>query len=544
MVLIIRDYMSEQQEKTVASLVTVQLPAKLDYFVGDKELDLNGGKLCAIYDDGSFEVLPMDEMQGTFDSQREGESIAKLNFDDHELLFQIRIKEPRIQSFSVKQQPIKKEYLDGEHLDLSGLELEAHYENGRVTPWMDIPVIDHVVKIGEAVYPLKIEDITVPIYIKVSAAKIVGIRMGKLPDKLEYLERRDTLSVAGATIVQVYDSGREEEFPLQMTAVRGFSNLKPGPQEITVQIGRFTTSFQVVIREKTPVHLDVTAHPLKESYIAGQTVEIDGLRLSAEYDNGETRVVEQFEYEPKVASLDEPYIRIHYGPVSAEIPLVVMPRQLQSIEMCQLPYQTKYMERKDALCVTGGKVQLNYNFGEPNVIPLTNDMVHGFDNRSVGPCKLEVQYEGFLSSFSVEIIPAQLLGILIAQKPDRTEYAPGELFDKTGLQVSGFYSNGLMQRIQSYLITPQRPLVESDVAIVITSMDKSAIIPIRVSDVYKQQAPVSEPVPVNVQEPASKVVTSYEKVAQEEKQEGAQPKRLFANWFYPSSSKLRDLHDD
>ena len=78
----------------------------------------------------------------------------------------------------------------------------------------------------------------------------------------------------------------------------------------------------------------------------------------------------------------------------------------------------------------------------------------------------------------------------------------------------------------------------------ITSMDKSAIIQIRVSDVYKQQAPVSEPVPVNVQEPASKVVTSHEKVAQEEKQEGAQPKRLFANWFYPSSSKLRDLHDD
>jgi len=44
-------------EKKVTSIVLVQLPKKLSYFVGSKTIDPGGGQICAIYDDGSFDTI-------------------------------------------------------------------------------------------------------------------------------------------------------------------------------------------------------------------------------------------------------------------------------------------------------------------------------------------------------------------------------------------------------------------------------------------------------------------------------------------------------
>lgn len=536
-------------DKNATALILVELPRKLNYFVGAKSLDLSGGTVCVVYDDGTFEQMPMKpEMKTEFDSSQEGATVAKLQYMGRETLFQIHLRTPQVRRLIVKKPPAKTQYLSGEKLDLTGLVLFAEYETGEKEPWESIPEVDYTVKEGDAVYPLTISGVTVPIYIKVAAAKLVCIRMGKLPEKTEYLERVEQFDPAGGTVVQVFDSGAEKEIPLTVHAVRGFSNLEPGEQTLTVQIGPMTTTLPVLIRAKRATRLNVISGLSKTNYIEGQEIQIDGLKLAAEYDNGETHIIEEYDWEPKVAGLDCLAVTVTAEGTTVDIPIGVNPRQITGIFVERLPDKVKYLEKKETMKVDGGQLRLEYNFGTPTVIEITNEMLRGFDNRQAGECVVEVQYKGFTTTFPVEITPQQLIGLLITKMPDRTTYAPGEKFDPTGMQVSGFYDNGLLQTVTSYAIMPDRPLEEYDVAVTIGNMDKTAVIPISVSEKYR--APEPE---VPLEEFVQQVEASLNKVAAappppppsemakpEEKGIVAWGKRL----FYPSASKLRGLMDD
>lgn len=88
---------------------------------------------------------------------------------------------------------------------------------------------------------------------------------------------------------------------------------------------------------------------------------MDGLKISAEYDNGEQRIAENWIYEPKTISLDTKTVRLPADEAVAEIPISVTPRQLAGMEHLKGPDKTQYLEMKDQLDVTGAEVRLNYN---------------------------------------------------------------------------------------------------------------------------------------------------------------------------------------
>lgn len=552
--------MTEKYKRAVSSIILVQLPKKLTYFAGTKAIDPKGGQICAIYSDGSYETVPMNDpdVHITFDGTVEGQKIATLTYMGKELLFPVLVRKPAIRKFIAVKNPLKKEYLAGELLDLAGLELSAEYETGEILPWTEIPQVNYRVKQGDAVYPLSIANITIPIFIKVKASNVTGIRVGKLPDKTEYLERRDKLSVKGGTIIQMYDSGAEDEIPMTLESVRGFSNLEPGQQTLTVQVGPHTTTFDVAIRAKKAVRISILNKPVKVQYIEGQLAEMDGLKISAEYDNGEQRITEEWIHEPKVISLNTAVIKVLVDDASAEIPISVTPRQLSGIELIKGPNKTQYLERKDLLDVEGAEIQLNYNYGESVTIPVTADMVHGYDNRQAGECPVEVQYKGFVTTFLVTVIPQQLIGIFISNMPVRTSYAPGELFSRTGLVVSGFYNNGLIHPVEGYTIVPDRPLMEGDAAVVITSMDKTAIVPIRVSEGVQAESPGQTDMggPAEWQpsgfaasiNPSISVEEDAPLYPEETSEEAPKKWSALSSWasklLYPSSLNLRGIKDE
>ena len=78
-------------------------------------------------------------------------------------------------------------------------------------------------------------------------------------------------------------------------------------------------------------------------------------------------------------------------------------KELASISVTP-PTKTEYLEGKEQLDVTGGKLTLTYNNGTTEVIDLAADMVSGFDNTKVGKQTLTVTYQGKTTTFEVEII--------------------------------------------------------------------------------------------------------------------------------------------
>jgi len=482
-------------EKTVVSIVIVHLPKNLTYFLGGKGIDPSGGQICAIYDDGSFETIRMDQdgVELSYNSDIEGPALATVSYKGQSQMFQVYVRKPVIRRFIMSEPPLKKNYLAGEKLDLTGMKLVAEYETGEKVPFTDIPPVDYAVKYGDAVYPLTIAGISIPIYIKVADASLIGIKMGKLPTKTEYLERKDKFNPAGGTVIQMFDSGVEQEIAIPYSAVRGFSNLTPGPLTLTVQMGQFSTNFDVKIVEKKPIKVSIDTSPFRTSYTEGEDLVMDGIRVSVVYDNGEAHISDDWSYEPKKAILGQDLVLISVGDVSTALPISVAPRQLMNIRVCKLPNKTQYKERLEQLDVTGAELELDYDYGDPVQIPIEGHMVKGFDNRRAGECKVEVQYQGLATDFSVDILPQTLLGIMITQMPEKTDYAPGDNFDPKGMVVSGFYDSGIMEPLRSYAVSPNRPLQEGDVAILITSVDKTAVVPIKVGEMFRPKPQDPQP---------------------------------------------------
>ena len=98
-------------EKKVTSIVLVQLPKKLSYFVGSKTIDPAGGQICAIYDDGSFDTISMSkpEIEFSFDSSKEGPTLVTVSFGGQSQMFQAYIRTPVIRRFQILTPPVKRE---------------------------------------------------------------------------------------------------------------------------------------------------------------------------------------------------------------------------------------------------------------------------------------------------------------------------------------------------------------------------------------------------------------------------------------------------
>lgn len=158
---------------------------------------------------------------------------------------------------------------------------------------------------------------------------------------------------------------------------------------------------------------------------------------------------------------------------------------------------------------------------------------------------------------SVTVVPQQLMDIFISNMPERTSYTSGELFNRAGMVVSGFYNNGQIQPVGGCNIDPDRPLTEADTAIVITSMDKTTIVPIRVSGVFRaeDQNPTGIDGPAEWQRPESAdpispgiSIEGDAPLYSEEAAEGTAKRKSALAWasrlLYPSSLKLREFRDE
>ena len=67
------------------------------------------------------------------------------------------------------------------------------------------------------------------------------------------------------------------------------------------------------------------------------------------------------------------------------------------------PTKTTYFVGEE-LDLTGGKVTISYNIGEPKTVDLTPSMVIGYDKTKLGNQTVTVKYEGFTDTFEVTVI--------------------------------------------------------------------------------------------------------------------------------------------
>ncbi len=97
-------------------------------------------------------------------------------------------------------------------------------------------------------------------------------------------------------------------------------------------------------------------------------------------------------------------VTVTCGGKTATFDVTIMPEVIVGISVNTMPAKTEYQYQKDALDLTGATLLVTYEKDYTRIIPITADMVTGFDNTVKGVNTLTVSFEGFTTTFDVNII--------------------------------------------------------------------------------------------------------------------------------------------
>ena len=470
--------------KQIAAIMIAAAPAKTEYVVGFDSLNLSGGALNIIYQDGTFEQVPLDDSMSYYvNNGTIGTATVSVKYMGFETAFPITIRKPKPVQISILTPPNKTDYMEGEKIDLTGLRLMAKYDNGAELELADIPPLDHTTKLGEAVVALPVDGLLVPILIHVTQNQAISLSIRNLPKKIVYIEKTECFDPNGGMLEKKLNNGRIELVPLMADMVTGFNNEVVGKQTLTASYGGRSCTFEVEIIPRKCSNLTLKSLPAKRIYTEGTKFELYGAVLTASSGSDSWEVpVKELRLKEEVARLGCLGMVICYQDKEVEIPVTVLEKAIVSISVAAMPKKLGYKESSEVLDLSGGMLELRYDNGTTETVDMSNAEVSGFDNAVVGEQTITVNYRGKTTSFTVDIIPKTLLGICISTQPNKTEYKEGETFDSTGMVVSGLYDTGAMKEIERYQIMPVRPLTRKDTAIVVTYIDKTAVVEIKVGD--------------------------------------------------------------
>lgn len=123
------------------------------------------------------------------------------------------------------------------------------------------------------------------------------------------------------------------------------------------------------------------------------------------------------------------------------------------IKILSEPNKLEYIKDTEELDVTGGKILVSMSNGETIEKSLEDSKIKltGFDNSSVGPKTITVDYMDNRATFVVNVIdsPNQLISLTLKKAPTKVEYMVNDTLVRDGGVLQATYSNGKTAEIST-----------------------------------------------------------------------------------------------
>lgn len=246
-----------QVEVVTEESIKIVKPSKLVYFVGEKE-DRAGLAVSVVYSNGSTSLLESGYTVSGFSSSSVGEKTVTVSYKELAATYKINVIEPALLSITIDKKPGKLSYYIGESLDLSGIKVTAHYENGKtadvsakVSAQGDITSVG--VKKITVVYNERDFIKTAEYEITVTDVHIKSIKFASYPQKTVYAEN-EAFDPTGTAITVTYNNGTSETVT-ENILYTGFSTDTIGKKTVTLHYGGYQLNFEVeVVVASSHVH--------------------------------------------------------------------------------------------------------------------------------------------------------------------------------------------------------------------------------------------------------------------------------------------------
>ena len=267
------------------------LPYKLNYLEGKDTLDVTGGKIATYYDYDIVEEedLTADMVSG-FDNTVVGPQTLTVMFEGQTTTFDIEIVAKSLDHIAVTTLPDTLSYLEAkDELDLTGGRLTLYYDND-TNEEIDLAAdmvsgFDNTVT-GTQTLTISYEGKTTTFDVEILPKSVSSIEMTALPEKTEYLQRKDQFDVTGGRVMVYYNNDTSEEIDLTADMVSGFDNSVPGTQTLTVSYGGKQTTFDVEITPHELIAIEITRLPDKTDYRENtDKLDLSGAVLTLYYNS-------------------------------------------------------------------------------------------------------------------------------------------------------------------------------------------------------------------------------------------------------------------
>ncbi|MCH5156513.1 MAG: bacterial Ig-like domain-containing protein [Clostridiales bacterium] len=318
------------QGKTATYSITVKEPAltgitvdesgaKLVFFVGD-EFTYDGIVVTAHYENNTSEILDASAYQVSTPNMNEAATVTvTVSYQGMDATYEIEVKAVELERIEVNADEAKTEYIVGDQFTADGIVVTAYYNNGTSNT---LGVEDYQVSepdMNEATtvtITVTYQGKSATYTITVREPTLTGITVDKGSAKVEFYIG-DEFTYEGIIVTAHYENNTSkilEAGEYQVSA----PDMTQAAETATVTVayqGEKAT-YTVTIVEPALTGISVDASGAKVKFYVDEVFTYNGLVVTAHYENGYSKIIEQGNYEistPDMTTTGDKQVTVQYN---------------------------------------------------------------------------------------------------------------------------------------------------------------------------------------------------------------------------------------
>ena len=320
-----------------------------------------------------------------------------------------KLYDESLQKLVITTPPTKINYVVGENFDKTGMKITAEF-NSKIKPTVELKPEDYNIENGNNLIEgqksvtISYKDKKVEQPITVTKKAIKEIKITTPPNKVNYKEG-ESFDKTGITVEVIYEDGTSSV--IENYTIENDKNLKPTQTEIIIKYEGKIVKQPITVKENKLMKIEITKEPNKTEYVVGEDFDKTGMQVSGTHQDGAVNEIFNYIVENGTKlTKEQTSVTIKYEDKIVEQPIKVVEKTIVDISIETLPIKTKYIQNKEKLDLTGGKIKVQYNDGTLESILMNSEEVKvtGFDNSKVGKIKLDIEYLGKRTQMELEIV--------------------------------------------------------------------------------------------------------------------------------------------
>lgn len=318
-----------------------------------------------------------------------------------------------LKNIQIVTPPNKTAYFEGENFDKTGMVVKATY-NRKENPTIVLDSSDYSItngtdlKTGQTSVKITYQDKSVEQAITVQKNEVVSLKIKTPPTKTEYKEGQ-RFDRTGMVIEATYKDGTTKV--INDYTITDEKSLKDGQTEVSIVYGNITIKQEIIVTPNPLVEIKVKQVPNKTKYVEGQNFDKTGMIIVGIYQDGEEYEIENYNISNGTGlNKEQTYVTIEYNGKRVNQEITVEEKIITQINVEKMPNKIQYIQNKEELDLTGGKIKVIYNDDSTEEIDLTNEQVKisGFNNEKLGKNTVTIKYQNNTTTFEVEIIEEKI----------------------------------------------------------------------------------------------------------------------------------------